>query len=82
MLIIQLNKQIMMQEQQTLSKYFAIADYNKFTNENLDLKIKQKELVDKSDIAGFINIDDLDKDVATLATKAELKAEKDQITKL
>ena len=82
MLIIQLNKQIMMQEQQTLSKYFAIADYNKFTNENLDLKTKQKELVDKSDIAGFINIDDLDKDVATLATKAELKAEKDQITKL
>ena len=82
MLIIQLNKQIVMQKQQTLSKYFTTAGYNKFTNENLDLKIIQKELVDKSDIAGFINNDDLDKNVATLATKAELKAEQDKITKL
>ena len=43
-------------------------------------KIKQKGLVSKSDIAGFINNADLDiikkKKVATLATKAELKANK------
>ena len=48
-------------------------------------KIKQKGLVSKSDIAGFINNADLDikkKKVATLATEAELKAEQDKIIKL
>ena len=40
-------------------KYFTTADYNRFTNEKFDLKIKQKELVSKSDIAGFINNSDL-----------------------
>ena len=59
-----------------------MADYNKFTNKKLHLKIKQKELVSKSEIAGFINNADLDKKVGTLATKAELKAEQDKITKL
>ena len=29
------------------SKYFTSADYNKFTSEKLDLKIKQKQLVNK-----------------------------------
>ena len=43
------------------SKYFTKADYSKFTNEKLDLKIKQKGLVDKVDIAGFINNANLDK---------------------
>ena len=59
-----------------------MADYNKFTNKKLHLKIKQKELVSKSVIAGFINNADLDKKVGTLATKAELKAEQDKIAKL
>ena len=63
-------------------KYFTTADYNRFTNEKFDLKIKQKELVSKSDIAGFINNSDLNKKVATLATKVELKAEQDKIPKL
>ena len=36
-------------------------DYNKCTSQTLDAKIKQKELVDKSAIAGFINNFDLDK---------------------
>ena len=63
------------------SKYFTTADYNKFINEKLDLKIK-KDLVDKSDIAGVINNFDLNKKVAILATKAELKAEKDKIVEL
>ena len=31
-------------------KYFTTADYNKFTSDILDVKIKQKELVNKSDI--------------------------------
>ena len=43
-------------------KYFTTSDYNKFTSEILDAKIKLK--------------------VATLATRAELKAEQDKIVKL
>ena len=43
------------------SKYFTTPDYNKFTNKKVDLKIKPKGLVNKSDIAGFINNADLDK---------------------
>ena len=57
------------------SKYFTTADYNNCTSQPLDVKIKQKELVDKSVISGFINNSDLDKKVATLATKSELKQE-------
>ena len=64
------------------SKYFTTADYNRFTNERLDLKRKQKQLVNKSDIAGFIDNSDLNKKVVILATKAALKAEQDKITKL
>ena len=43
---------------------------------------KNKNLVDKSATAGFINNADLDKKVTTLATKAELKAEQNKILKL
>ena len=39
-------------------------------------------MVDKSAVAGFINHAELDKKLATLATKAELKAEQDKISKL
>ena len=39
----------------TESKYFTTADYNKCTTQTLDAKIKQKELVDKLAIDGFIN---------------------------
>ena len=46
------------------------------------MRIKEKQLVDKSDIAGFINSSDLNRKVATLATKAELEAEQDKTTKL
>ena len=34
-------------------KYFTSKDYNKFTSQTLDAKIKKKELVDKPAIAGF-----------------------------
>ena len=37
------------------SKYFATSDYNKFTNKILDANIKEKKLVNESDIAHFIN---------------------------
>ena len=59
-----------------------MAAYNNFTSQTLDAKIKQKELVDKSAIAGFINNTDLNRKVAMLATKAGLKAEQDKIGKL
>ena len=49
------------------SKYFTTADYNKFTNEKFELKIKQKQLVHKTNVAGFINNSDLNKTVATSA---------------
>ena len=52
-----------------------MAAYNNFTSQILDAKIKQKELIDKCAIAGFINNTDLNRKVATLATKAGLKAE-------
>ena len=58
-----------------------MTDYNKFTSQTLDAKLKQKELVDKSVIAGFINDADLDKKVATLTTNVELKAEQDKVIK-
>ena len=64
------------------SKYFSTANYNKFTSEKPDLKIKQKKVVSRFDIAGLINNTDLDKEVATLATKAKLKAKQDKIKKL
>ena len=63
-------------------EYFTTTNYNRFTNEKIDLKIKLKELANKFDIAGFIDNSDFNKKVATLATKAELKAEQDKITKL
>ena len=40
-------------------KCFTTSDYNKFTVEILKVKITEKELVDKSDISGFINNSDL-----------------------
>ena len=40
------------------------------------------ELVDKSDIFSFIDNSDLDKKIATLATKEELKSEQRKTTKL
>ena len=44
--------------------------------------IKQKELINKSDIFRFINASDLNKKIEILAKKAELKAEQDKIVKL
>ena len=37
------------------AKYFTTSDIKKFKNEILDKKVKEKELVDKSDIYRFIN---------------------------
>ena len=63
-------------------KYFPTADYNKFTSDILDIKIKQKELVNKSDISNLVKDSDLNQKLAILETKAELKAEQNKIAKL
>ena len=63
------------------SEYFTTVDWNRFINEKLDLEITKK-LVDKSDIPGFANKLDLNRKKATLATKAQLKAEQEKIKKL
>ena len=42
------------------SKYITTADYNKFTKDIVDNNIKIKNIVDKPDIAGFINNTGLD----------------------
>ena len=41
------------------AKYFTTSDCNKFTNEILNVKINEKQLVIKSDISGFIDNSDL-----------------------
>ena len=50
--------------------------------EILNTKIKEKGLVDKSDISEFIDNSDFDKKMVILVAKAELKSEEDKITKL
>ena len=83
MLVIQAKKQLVTQKILDIeSKYFTSVNYNKITSQTIDAKIKQKKLIDKSAIAIFINNVDLDKKVATLVTKTELKTEQDKIAKL
>ena len=55
-------------------RYCTTSDYNKFTYEILDTKIKEKELVNKF-VSGFIDNSDLNKKIVTLATIPEVKAE-------
>ena len=64
------------------AKYFATCDYNKFNKEMLDAKINKKELRNKTNISNFVKNPDLNKKIATLPTKAELKAEQDKIVNL
>ena len=61
--------------QTSRKKYFIIADYIRFMSEILDAKIKQKELVNKSDISNLARNSDLNTRLTTLATKSELKVE-------
>ena len=68
-------KNYMTKISETENKYTTTADYNKFTKNIVANSIKSKKVVDKSDIAWFINNGWLDKKEATLAIRAELKAE-------
>ena len=62
------------------NKSFTKSDYNKFRQNILDVKVKEKELMDKSALPGYINNADLNKKVSTLAMKVDLKSEQDKIT--
>ena len=53
----------------TLRPHFTTSDCNGFTAVILNAKIKEMEVVDKSDTSGFIYKPDLDKKVVTLLTK-------------
>ena len=59
------------------AKYSTTSDYNKFTGEIVNTKIKEKGLVGKCNIYGFKNNPDLDKKIAKWAEKAELKKDQD-----
>ena len=58
-----LKKQTMTQKKDVADKYFITSDYNKFTNVIINTKIKEKELVNKSDTSRFINNYDLDEKI-------------------
>ena len=60
--------------------YITSSDYNKLTRDKLNAKIKQKELVNMSDIFNLAKKSALN--LVTLATKAELKVGQDKIVKL
>ena len=56
----------------------TIADYNK--NKNIvDNNTKSKNLVNQTDIAGFMNNNDFYKKEVTLGKKAELRAEQNKM---
>ena len=48
----------------------------------LDTRVKEKELVDNSDISNLVKNSNLNTELGLLAAKAELKAEQDKIVKL
>ena len=54
------------------NKYFTLGDYNKFTSQTLDAKIK-KQLVNKSAIAGFMCNDELNKS-SDISSKSTIKS--------
>ena len=57
-------------------KYFNRSDYDNFTTDILNTKIKQKKLVDESDISRFKYKFDLEKKIRTLGAKADSTAVK------
>ena len=63
-------------------RYFTIYDYNQCTSEVIDAKIKENGLVDKCKHSNILKSSDLNTKLATLITKAELKAEQDNMVKL
>ena len=59
--------------------YFITSDYNKFTSNTLDAKLKQKKLINECDLNGKTKALTTKEEIKTLATKAELKSEGNKI---
>ena len=59
--------------------YITLTDFNKFTKDILDEKIKKEKLVNESSLNKNIKTLATKEEIKTLATKAELKAEQDKI---
>lgn len=59
------------------AKYFTKSHYKKLMGKTRDSKIKERRFVNKSDLSGFIDHSDLDKKMATLATKTKIKSKQD-----
>ena len=51
------------------TKHFTISDYDKFTSKILETKIKEKGLVDKSNISNLLKNSNLKRKRAVLAAK-------------
>ena len=64
------------------NKRFTTSDYNKFTSNTLDAKIKQKILVNESYLNEKIKTLAKKEEIKTLAPKAESKVEEDKTVKL
>ena len=55
-------------------KYFTTSDYNKCTSGILDAKIKQKELVNKSDISSLVKNSNLNTKLAITSNKRRIES--------
>ena len=65
------------------SKLFTRDDYNKCTGQTLDANIKQKGLIEKSEISGFINNAGLDKkNSSNISNKIWIKSRARQNNKI
>ena len=66
----------------TEAKNFNTSGYNKFRSKILKIKIKEKGLVDKSNVCNLTKNSDLNTKLAALAKRAELKEDQDKVLKL
>ena len=62
-------------------KHHTSSDLKFFLSYILDAKMKQKELFNKSNISSLVANSDINTNLATLATKTELKAEHNSLVK-
>ena len=54
-------------------KYFTASDYNEFTGETLNAKIKRKELVNKSQIFNLVKNSDLNAKLSNFSHRIIVK---------
>ena len=59
-----------------MGKHITASDYDTFTSDIFDPKIKQEEFVKKPDTSSLVKTSDLNIKFETLAATAELKANK------